>query len=85
MGYVNLRMDAVQEIPIFGPMLQNFSDAYMSPSGLPNVGWVLTGSMIMLTIMFEPRGLYGVWLRIEDGVRWLRRRGASDGPAAGTG
>mgnify|MGYP002862918567 FL=1 len=85
MGYVNLRMDAVQEIPIFGPMLQNFSDAYMSPSGLPNVGWVLTGSMIMLTIMFEPRGLYGVWLRIEDGVRWLRRRDASDGPAAGTG
>ncbi|MCZ6806361.1 MAG: branched-chain amino acid ABC transporter permease [Deltaproteobacteria bacterium] len=85
MGYVNLRMDAVHEIPILGPMLQKFSDAYMSPSGLPNVGWVLTGLMIMLTIMVEPRGLYGVWLRIGDGVRGLRRRGASDDPSAGSG
>jgi ABC-type branched-subunit amino acid transport system permease subunit len=78
-------MGTVPAVAVFGPLRQHFSDAYMSPSGLPNVGWVLTGSMIMLTIMFEPRGLYGVWLRIEDGVRWLRRRGASDGPAAGTG
>jgi branched-chain amino acid transport system permease protein len=85
MGYVNLRMDAVQEIPILGPALQNFSDAFMSPSGLPNVGWVLTGLMIMLTIMFEPRGLYGVWLRVEDAVRGLRRRGTRDDTAAGAG
>ena len=85
MGYVSLRMDAVQEIPILGPALQRFSDAYMSPSGLPNVGWILTGFMIMLTIMVEPRGLHGVWLRIEGGVRALRRPGASDDPSAGSG
>ena len=86
MGYLNLRMDAVHEIPILGPLLQNFSDRFMSPSGLPNVGWALTGLLIVLTILFEPRGLYGLWLRIAAGVRRITRASAPENrPATGAG
>ena len=86
MGYLNLRMDAVQELPIVGPALQAFSDRFMSPSGLPNVGWVLTGLLIVLTILFEPRGLYGLWLRIEERLGRIRNAGAAKNRAAtGTG
>ena len=39
----------------------------------------------VLALLVEPRGLHGVGLRSEGGVRALRRPGASDDPAAGSG
>ena len=41
--------------------------------------------MIVLTIMFEPRGLWGLWLRMEAGIARLKRGVALDDPAEGTG
>jgi branched-chain amino acid transport system permease protein len=64
MGYLNLEMDSFQELPILGPALETFSERVMSVSGLPNFGWVVTGTLIVTAILVEPRGLHGVWLRL---------------------
>jgi len=64
MGYLSLEMDAFQEVPFVGPALELFSGRFMSAAGLPNAGWVVTGGLIMLAILVEPRGLQGVWDRI---------------------
>ncbi len=64
MGYLNLEMDAFQELPVLGPALESFSSRFMSSVGLPNVGWVVTGLLIVFTILVEPRGLYGLWVRL---------------------
>ncbi len=73
MGYLNLKMDVFQELPLLGSALRRFSERFMSTGGLPNVGWVVTGLVIVLTILIEPRGLHGLWERIGSRAR---RRGA---------
>jgi branched-chain amino acid transport system permease protein len=65
MGYLALEMDAFQELPILGGLLETFTERFMSPGGLPNFGWVVTGFLIGAAILVEPRGLYGLWLRFE--------------------
>ncbi len=74
-GYLNLEMDAFQELPALGPLLEVFSERVMSVAGLPNVGWVATGGLIMLAILVEPGGLNGLWLRVEKRIAGLRGRG----------
>ncbi len=49
---------------MLGPALESFSARFMSSAGLPNVGWVVTGLLIVLTILVEPRGLHGLWIRL---------------------
>ncbi len=73
-GYLNLEMDAFQELPALGPLLEVFSERVMSVAGLPNVGWVATGGLIMLAILVEPGGLNGLWLRVEKRIAGLRGR-----------
>jgi branched-chain amino acid transport system permease protein len=82
MGYLNLEMDAFEELPLLGPALESFSARFMSSAGLPNFGWVVTGLLIVFTILLEPRGLHGVWIRLE----WFMGggRSGSSGPAAGS-
>lgn len=80
MGYLNLEMDAFEELPLLGGMLESFSARFMSTTGLPNVGWVVTGLLIVLTILVEPRGLHGVWLRATGLVERVR-----GGPRASAG
>ena len=90
MGYLNLEMDAFQELPLLGPALESFSRRFMSSAGLPNVGWVVTGLLIVFTILVEPKGLYGLWLRLVAKVSGGRRDtdpslGTFSGPKAGPG
>jgi branched-chain amino acid transport system permease protein len=74
MGYLNLEMDAFQEMPLLGPALERFSERFMVSAGLPNVGWVVTGLLIVLAILFEPNGLHGLWKRLAQRVARARRR-----------
>ena len=88
MGYLNLEMDAFEEFPLLGPALEGFSSRFMSSGGLPHFGWVVTGLLIVLTILIEPRGLHGLWIRVGDMVGGGKRdtgtsSGASASPGAG--
>ncbi len=76
MGYLNLEMDAFQELPLVGGLLQAFTDRFLSPAGLPNVGWVVTGLLIVFILILEPRGLHGIWTRVEGR---LARRPSEEG------
>lgn len=70
MTYLNLKLQDVPEIPVIGPLLQQFSEAFMMPTGISNISWVLTGLILILIVIFEPLGLYGIWLRIR--IYWKR-------------
>ncbi len=86
MGYLNLEMDAFEELPLLGPVLESFSDGFMSSAGLPNVGWVVTGLLIVLTILIEPKGLHGLWIRLGKIVgRGGMDTDAATGALAGAG
>ncbi len=70
MTYLNLQLQNVPDIPVIGPLLQQFSEAFMMPTGITNISWVLTGLILILIVLFEPLGLYGIWLRIR--IYWKR-------------
>jgi len=60
-----LQAESIQLIPIIGPLFEMFSEQFMTRSGMPNITWVLTGLALMLIVIFEPLGLYGLWIRCK--------------------
>jgi branched-chain amino acid transport system permease protein len=67
-GYLNLRMDVIQDLPLIGQALEALSARFLTTAGLPNVGWVFMGLIMILAVAVEPLGLYGIWLRTK--VYW---------------
>ncbi len=65
MTYLNLQLENVVDIPILGNAILSFSKSFMTVSGISNISWVLTGFILILIVIFEPLGLYGIWLRIR--------------------
>jgi len=63
LGFLTLKMDIVQDLPVFGTLLVVFSEKYMTTAGLPNVGLVFIGSALIAVNLLEPMGLYGIWIR----------------------
>jgi branched-chain amino acid transport system permease protein len=76
-GYLSLEMDAFQELPLVGAALETLSERFLSTAGLPSVGWVVTGLLIIVTLLVEPRGLHGLCARAAR----LGRRGVARGRA----
>lgn len=64
-GYLSIRMDVIQEVPILGGALQWLSVHLLTEVGLPNAGWVFMGLIMILAVAVEPLGLYGIWRRTK--------------------
>ena len=62
---LNLQSEKIIELPVLGSLFEWFSTHFMSISGLPNINWVLMGLTIILIILFEPLGLFGIWIRLK--------------------
>lgn len=67
-GYLTIKMDVVQNAPLLGSLLTWLSERVFTVAGLPNVGWVFMGLIMILAVAFEPLGLYGIWRRTK--VYW---------------
>lgn len=63
--FLNLQAESIQFLPLIGDALVWISRSFMSMSGLPNVSWILTGLILIFIVIFEPLGLYGIWIRIK--------------------
>lgn len=62
---LNLQSEKIIDLPVLGTFFEWFSATFMSISGLPNINWVFMGLTIVLIILFEPYGLFGIWMRIK--------------------
>lgn len=65
MTFLNIQLENVVDIPLLGPLILAFSEAFMMPDNISNVSWVFTGLILILIVLFEPLGLYGLWLRTK--------------------
>lgn len=63
--YLQLKLQIIQEAPILGPMLTEISARYFTREGLPNVQSIVIGAIMIAIIIFEPRGINGIYLRIK--------------------
>ena len=64
-AFLNLKLDAIQYIPYVGDFLVMISKNWMSLSGLPNVSSIVFGFILIIIVVIEPLGLYGLWIRIK--------------------
>ncbi len=64
-SFLNIKLEAVQNIPGIGELLVTISNKWMSISGLPNVSYILFGLILIAIVVFERPGMYGIWLRTK--------------------
>lgn len=64
-SWLQIELSRITELPLLGPMLEQISQTVFSISGLPNVQYVVFGLIMVGIIIFEPLGLYGIWIRTK--------------------
>lgn len=65
MTFLNIQLENITEVPLLGGLIEWFSESFMMHSAISNVSWVFTGLILILIVLFEPLGLYGIWLRVK--------------------
>jgi branched-chain amino acid transport system permease protein len=65
MTFLDVRLQAIQDIPGIGALLVSFSEQYMSMGGISNVAIIVYGLIMVLIILFEPLGIFGIWIRTK--------------------
>ncbi len=65
MSWLSLQLEKIVEVPVLGQWVTQFTGLFMNPSGIANITWVITGLILIMVILFEPLGLFGLWLRIK--------------------
>lgn len=65
MTYLDVKLQAIQDIPGLGNLLVRFSEQYMSVSGISNVTIIVYGLIMILIVLFEPLGIFGIWIRAK--------------------
>lgn len=64
-SYLQIELSRIGSLPVLGPLLMDISTRFFTESGLPNVQYVVFGLIMVLIIIFEPLGLYGIWIRTK--------------------
>jgi branched-chain amino acid transport system permease protein len=65
MTYLDIKLQAIQDIPAIGPALVAFSQKYMNIAGMSNVAVIVYGLIMILIVLFEPLGIFGFWIRTK--------------------
>ncbi len=60
--YLRVNSDNLNSVPVIGWLLDLMSIDLTVQTG---VTWVITGIVLILVVVLEPLGLYGIWLRIK--------------------
>jgi branched-chain amino acid transport system permease protein len=55
----------VGELPYLGELLVKFSRKWFTVIGLENFGSIALGIIMICIVIFEPLGMYGIWIRIK--------------------
>jgi len=65
MTYLDIKLQAIQDIPAIGPVLVAFSQKYMTIGGISNIAVIVYGLIMILIVLFEPLGIFGFWIRTK--------------------
>ncbi|MBU0970781.1 MAG: branched-chain amino acid ABC transporter permease [Proteobacteria bacterium] len=63
--WLDLKLRNILDIPYVGDWLEHLSRSWFSITGVSNIQFIVFGSIMILIMLFEPLGLYGVWLRTK--------------------
>ncbi|WDP84387.1 MAG: branched-chain amino acid ABC transporter permease [Desulfobacter sp.] len=63
--WLDLKLRNILDIPLVGDWLETLSKSWFSITGVSNIQYIVFGSIMVAIMLFEPLGLYGVWLRTK--------------------
>jgi len=55
----------VSEMPVIGSFLVDVSNRWFTVMGLENINSIVLGLIMIGIVIFEPLGMYGIWIRIK--------------------
>jgi len=65
LAWLDLQLRNILSIPYVGEWLKYLSKSYFSVTGVSNIQFIVFGSILILIMLFEPLGIYGIWIRTK--------------------
>jgi branched-chain amino acid transport system permease protein len=63
--WLDLKLRNILDIPLLGDWLESLSKSWFSITGVSNIQFIVFGAIMILIMLFEPLGIYGIWLRTK--------------------
>ena len=65
LSWLDLQLRNILNIPYIGDWLEALSKSYFSITGVSNIQLIVFGLIMILIILFEPLGIFGIWIRTK--------------------
>ncbi len=65
LSWLDLQLRNILSVPYLGHWLEKLSESYFSITGVSNIQFVIFGLIIIMIMVFEPLGIYGIWIRTK--------------------
>jgi branched-chain amino acid transport system permease protein len=65
LGLLDLQLRNILEIPYFGQWIKALSESFFSMTGVSNIQLIIFGLILILIMLFEPLGIFGIWIRTK--------------------
>ncbi len=65
LSWLDLQLRNILSIPYFGQWIQSLSESFFSMTGISNIQFIIFGIIMILIMIFEPLGVFGIWIRIK--------------------
>ncbi len=65
LSWLDLQLRNILSIPYLGEWLENISKNYFSITGVSNIQFIVFGLIMILIMLFEPLGIFGIWIRTK--------------------
>jgi branched-chain amino acid transport system permease protein len=65
LSWLDLQLRNILSIPYVGVWLEALSKSFFSITGVSNIQLIIYGSIMVAIMLFEPLGIYGIWIRTK--------------------
>ncbi|MBW2029356.1 MAG: branched-chain amino acid ABC transporter permease [Deltaproteobacteria bacterium] len=65
LSWLDLELRNILSIPYLGHWLEILSRSYFSITGVSNIQLIIYGAIMVAIMLFEPLGIYGIWIRTK--------------------
>ena len=65
LAFLDLQLRNILEIPYFGDWIKALSESYFSLTGVSNIQLIIFGLILIIIMLFEPLGIFGIWIRFK--------------------
>ena len=65
LSWLDLQLRNILSVPYLGEWLEALSKSYFSITGVSNIQLIIYGTIMVSIMLFEPLGIYGIWIRTK--------------------